>query len=1285
MARPDSVAVGGFYKTPADLLAPVASLLAVDREAPQAILDPCAGEGEALIALARSWFDLKGSNYRLYACEMEKTRCDALSSALRQAIPFGFNYRHEALLGDAFRIHWKSPGATVLYLNPPYDHDPDLGRLEERWLRRFAPALVLGGALVLVVPFYALAASATTLATHFEAVSCFRFPDPLFDTFKQVVLVARKRAPLLVPNELTEARVRGWAADAAAIPVLPNNGPAVLHVNGSDEMGFYPWKLADLDLAGILEEYRPWHMGTKAGRLVPMGGVLPLDPYDQLLAPRFPVAVPPKPAHIAAGIASGALSGARLEPDDPSTGLPPIIVKGVFARRFQTVDRKTNAKGQVTAEIQVEHPELRITALDLRAGTFHTLASTVDLTEGNDIASFTAGDLLQHYGGSLLATLRDRCPALYDPANETHPPQPLAEPLYTAQAHAVGAICKLLDKPDKAAILLGEIGVGKTRTTLATAAARGVRRLLIQCPPHLLDSWTEQARAVLPAARVVRLESVADVEALRGLGRGDDGETVIALLSREDAKLGHPWRSIDSRSCPACGARPHGNVWKALVGGRAKGVQTGDLAASRAVCAHQRLVPENITAHIAVRLAGILAPVAPDSETVRALVGGVAVSRMAAKRAERRRGEAPTEVGDVRRWRAAAPQVTPIVWRAVRSVLKQDANGRPQMADVLVHLLAAVADDDLTGAVARKLFAKSLEDRRPYGGGAALRSLAREVLLLLPPRGPEQTALAAEFEVEHVEDDRYAHNGPAWSRWRTHVASMAGDGVGGYEWSTYRVKGGVCHVGDHPAGSVAMILRALELIVAAARFSWSKPCREPLYQAVPEPRRVSLAHYLARRLPWWPEMIAVDEVHEYGNADSAQSRAIQQLFHLRKPTIALSGSIMNGYARSLFLLLWSLSSAFRAEFSRDDEAEFVRRYGFQRQVVEMEDKGTREKVSFGAVTDRVERVARTTGQAPGVLPALLLRHLLPISVTLQIQDLNVDLPPCSEIVEMVDPGEDLGPRYRRLERKLVEQIKKDRFSEEGLSGRLFGALSELPSYLDRATADVGNAPGGAFEIRYPEDVGGDLVDIEPGLPEDTILPKEQRMLEIARRELAEGRNVMVFAWHVDGGDPNKGLLRRLSRLLEEHTGEAAPILWANKVPPKKRQAWIQREIVDRGRRLLVCNPVAIQTGLNNLVHFSTEVWMENPACNPQIRRQAKGRVFRIGQVLPTRIYSMVYQGTAQELAHRLLMHKIAISEAADGLDAAAAMAAAGVGTPDETAGQDIGRLLYRMLEERAAA
>ena len=121
---------------------------------------------------------------------------------------------------------------------------------------------------------------------------------------------------------------------------------------------------------------------------------------------------------------------------------------------------------------------------------------------------------------------------------------------------------------------------------------------------------------------------------------------------------------------------------------------------------------------------------------------------------------------------------------------------------------------------------------------------------------------------------------------------------------------------------------------------------------------------------------------------------------------------------------------------------------------------------------------------------------------------------------------------------------------------------------------------------------------------------------------------MVLSWHT-------GLLPRLERLLTAVPGvgkDGVVVLYADKVAPSKRQDWIDREVRKKKRRILVSNPVAIQTGLNNLVWFATQVWMENPACNPVVDRQSIGRIDRIGgQWQPVDVTEQIKPPVAQPL------------------------------------------------------
>jgi len=486
--------------------------------------------------------------------------------------------------------------------------------------------------------------------------------------------------------------------------------------------------------------------------------------------------------------------------------------------------------------------------------------------------------------------------------------------------------------------------------------------------------------------------------------------------------------------------------------------------------------------------------------------------------------------------------------------------------------------------------------------------------------------------------------------------------------------------------------------------AWTKPapCGAPLYQAESTTdgglRRVPLATYLARRHRGLFDLMAADEAHELSSESSAQGRASTRLMASVREVVHLTGSSSNGYASSLFTMLYNASPRFRREFKRDDETLFVTRYGLRKRLVQKVDKEGRV-VAFGAHTDRVETKYVDKGEAPGVLPLLVLRHVLPLAVTIQKADLALDLAPHEERVALVPPGDALAAQHGRLVARVIDRVKKDAFTP--LTGKLWGALARLPSQADRATDDTGNwtgegvapapldvehagvpggeVPKGAYVVAYPESAGAYAhrpVAIAAPFPAAQVMPKEAEMLRIVAGELAEGRRVMLLAWHAN-------VLPRLKQIVEKHLGEACALLDAEKVTPAKREAWIDREVIGKGRRVMVVNPVAVQTGLNNLVWFSTQVWVENPGCNPVVHDQASGRIDRIGKTLPTRAIFLVYDLPTQRALHRLLMHKVGVLRGVDGLDPHAALEAAGAGGDLAFAGMGLGRELYAMLTGEA--
>jgi hypothetical protein len=452
------------------------------------------------------------------------------------------------------------------------------------------------------------------------------------------------------------------------------------------------------------------------------------------------------------------------------------------------------------------------------------------------------------------------------------------------------------------------------------------------------------------------------------------------------------------------------------------------------------------------------------------------------------------------------------------------------------------------------------------------------------------------------------------------------------------------------------------------------PCGEPLYQAVPQPRRFPLADYICRKYPKLFQLVIPDELHEYSTDGSAQERALHRLTEKIPLCLPLTGSLMNGYAKSLFRNLWAVSRRMREEFAYDEHGKFCKLYGYQKRVLMGDALKKAVVTEFGGSSDRVVKTegGERLSDAPGVLPSFVLRHVLPLSVTLHKRDITPD----DRVVDhdraeipIVDATH--ASNGYTLGVKLKDAVTKDRYDEH-LAGKLFGQLAEYPSYFDRATDDTGNAgPSAArnYEIRYPEDVGGNLVSAAAGLPRANKLAKEEWLVSLLRKELAEGRNVLIFLWH-------KELADRLIGLCCE-AGEVPAFLDANKVQAKKRQDWIDKNVVGK-RRIMITNPSCVQTGLNNLIWFSSAVFFENPGCNPFVARQAVGRLDRITQTKEVRVYWPVYEGVQCALLD-LLQAKTAISQQIDGIDPTAALEMAGAGDGAQVQTQDVGLAVYKYL------
>ena len=1172
---------------------------------PGLLLDPCAGDGAAITTLRDLWRQQIASTFQkrvvagrelsVVACEMERHRADALRRRLTHFVDKGFH-------GDAFHLEFTlrdNHGVSVLYLNPPYDTDREYGRLEQRFLNRFAPTLYPGaGILFLLVPFRSLAASAIYLAEHFMELQAWRLPEPEFDAFGQVLVVAR-RSRCALKNDFLVARLRGWAKDPTSLPVLPERCESPIEVH-SEQFGISV-QLGSFDSELIANALRP-RLPSKKGESWQC---------RDLLGATFSPAVPPKPAHIALALSAGLFNGRRLEPDDPARH-PPLLAKGSFERAYETISEKTNSRGEVTSSVEIEKPKLRLTVLNLDDYTFHTLVAGTVPSGSDAIEKWNAADLIAYYRHALADMLTRQFPALHDPRDahqQIDLPQ-LARTPYHCQAQAIQAALKLLAE-GKTPFFVAEVGVGKSTIALITMAALSpehhsrtvaqlrqlghphrppcVHRTLIVCPPHLLRSWRDQAAAVVPEASVQIVRSASDLEV----------DAQIFVLSRETAKLGHGYAGVERR-CPSCGA----NLKSTAKQNASRRLRCGAVS-------HQ---PVNLEARLAESLAACLAPFAPQEALIQSTVRG----------------------------------------RVARRLLKRDpvelnaARIRPFLKTIERHIETEFF---------RALEAKDRYPARLWGLLSALRYLAQGL--------DECTAAATRLEeLAHRQEARQA-------------ASLASE--------LYREAQSLYQLGaprEFRQPSIRSLFKALEALHGRGEWHSGEPCGEALFQALPKPRRIPLARLIQRRFRHRFDLLILDEAHEYNRSSSAQTKAVHRLISLPGvSTLVLTGSLMGGYASSLFPSFWALSPDFREQFDRTQRPDFVARYGYRKTLVKAK-AGAVPASERGAHTDREVGKRTVLGEAPGIHPAFVLDHLLPTAVLVHKADLDAELPTLTELPAPIEIAPEdaeatqLLAEYQRLQSALLERIREDRYEPER-AGRLLGALVELPSYLDRATDD--QPP---FEIRYPESLDKELIAEGAQFPASWTTPKEAWLLEQLRQALARDERVLVFLRHTG----SRHLPNRLLKLIRPLTPK---IGWldSKKVPTAKRESWIDRNVIDTQIKVLLVNPNAVRTGLNNLVAFSTAIWYELDY-SATTCRQANGRLHRIGQTRPVTIWTPYYRETAQQVAFDLIAKKITASLQVDGLDLQGALEAAGASeesTASVATAMSLGQAVYEVLTGRRGA
>ena len=200
-------------------------------------------------------------------------------------------------------------------------------------------------------------------------------------------------------------------------------------------------------------------------------------------------------------------------------------------------------------------------------------------------------------------------------------------------------------------------------------------------------------------------------------------------------------------------------------------------------------------------------------------------------------------------------------------------------------------------------------------------------------------------------------------------------------------------------------------------------CGSPLWQADRTgPARYPLADYVKHRMRGFFDLLVADEVHEYKGRGSAQGIAAGVLADACGKSLSLSGTLMGGYASTLFHLLYRFSPEIRAEFGRSDEHRWIQRYGFEEVSIGKPDE---ESMEDGR-NSRRRKYRKTVRERPGLVPSALF-HIIGNTVFLRLADVASGLPPYDEqiLLSSMDTEEDsTGYSQRSAYNKVFTELRE---------------------------------------------------------------------------------------------------------------------------------------------------------------------------------------------------------------------------------------------------------------------
>lgn len=1099
-------------------------------------LDPCAGEGEALSEFARAFkrnlretLDREPAPIETWGFEIHQRRAAKAREKMKVC-------RH----GDFLSGVVTSEKFHMVWANPPYGPDKGFKRLEHRFLARVTPLLSKDGLLVYIVPRLTARVSARFLASHYRN---FRAWDPGHEDsakYKQIVIMAYKAS---YKDEAAIQRDR-IALEEFGSGKIEEIEAEPAYINGEAQSWNYMMPLPN--------DQRPWIF-----RAMKVDYAAMLDRMDDeafsstrawtdithpLKLERIRPLMPQLSGHMAQLLSANLTGDAGvplMEKDQDGR-----YVFRVYTEKIATTKEDKERNKSVVQEKAQAHVSL------LNLDTFE-YEPEVD-----------ADDITFRYRKSLAEYLEREMPARYHPSRMERPDyskykrQPLKG---NAQRLVIEGMTFALNDGEPSVIASCDMGTGKTYMSIVTADLAGKKRVLVLCPPSMVDKWRDEIKATIRGVHVYIVgerqqgelskhpfyklhgSKLRQLDWLKERYAGKNMDTPLYVV------MAHSKGKMSFGRMPAVwwrwGYRPQPEIDEA----------TG-----------HKFWPAYEGFDLRVEAAGH----EEDAEARRAAIAAMGKKPIWVKRMCCPECGSPIvdKDGVPREWEWVSK-----AWRTCAAELfvgsEKSGSGRAQKHAAITRVC---------GAPLWQAYTRNLTNSMDTGVG-------------LRGQMQRQQRLKAAYAIDARPDN----------------ARDLG----------------------FPGGSYVPSAEALDQIKDLEKLGGNPP-----------PRRYDLSEYIKRAMGGVFDLLIADEIHQFKANDTAQARLASVLAEVIPQRIALTGTIMSGFAKDLYMLLYHFGpKSVRRDFGHTarEMARWADTYGFvaEERAIERSD----------AATNRARGQRKVVYPLPGALPHVL-RHFLPNAVFMRQRDVSDDLPPFKEHHISVKMSEDKndsvdGVRSQRQSyieglETLFEKIKN--LMWEG-DGRAIASLRGKTANFGMVYPEIATNPDGG-QVYIPA-LGEMVIDL-PRLRPDKVYPKEQALLDIVKKRLSLGRRVMIYVAHTDTHD----VIPRLEKILKD-AGVFSKTLRAGTPEPSKRVARI-KEWVEQGVEVVICQARLVEVGID-LLDFPDIVWYELSYSTVTVR-QASRRSWRIGQTEPVNVYYLTYAESKQTQALHWISKKVEVSLAIEG-------------------------------------